>query len=155
MEALAPPVSHTTFQRVMYEIWGRLLHREHKMWSILVGHLVSYKNTVDCVTYCGNTESIHARKATLQWGSCKEGLQPGTQLTLWHQGTAEPLPDKDPKRTLFFHFRKRSFRYTHSCGRSFPLRPWQLPTGRENLNSWARRLPVTFFSYAYMWFCFS
>lgn len=40
--------------------------REHKMWSVLVGHLVSYKNTVDCVTYCGNTESIHARKATLR-----------------------------------------------------------------------------------------
>lgn len=43
------------------------------------------------------------------------------------------------------------------------MRP-QLPTqalatslwlGRENLSSWARRPPVTFLSYAYIWFCFS
>lgn len=61
---------------------GNLLHRVHKMRSVLVGHLVSYKNTVDCVTYCGTTESIHARKAT-----CNEAAV--RRAAAWH--TADPL----------------------------------------------------------------
>lgn len=92
-EPMAPPVSkvslipHTTLQGhfspywVMCEIRGKLLNRVHKMRRALDGHLVSYKNTADCVTPW-NRESIHARKATLQWGS-------RSRAAAWH--SADPL----------------------------------------------------------------